>query len=106
MLPATVRRRVDTIPEVSCRYVTGHETKGHAQVESRILGNENVRFGRGVTGILEQVSRSLPHQNLRETLDEVFTTHHQALDAVNAALRQPPVVLPDGAVAIPVPPRA
>jgi transposase len=45
-------------------------------------------------------------QNLRETLDEVFTAHHQALAAVNAALRQQPVVLPDGAVALPVPPRA
>jgi transposase len=45
-------------------------------------------------------------QNLRETLDEVFTTHHQALDAVNAALRQQPVALPDGTVAVPVPPRA
>ncbi len=43
-------------------------------------------------------------QNLRETLDEVFTTHHQALNAVHAALR--PVVLPDGAVALPVPPKA
>jgi transposase len=45
-------------------------------------------------------------QNLAEVLDQVFTTHHQSLDAVNAALRQQPVVLPDGAGAIPVPPRA
>jgi transposase len=29
-------------------------------------------------------------QNLRETLDEGFTTHHHALDAVNAAARQQP----------------
>jgi transposase len=43
-------------------------------------------------------------QNLRETLDEVFTTHHHALDAVNAAARQQPVPLPDGTLAVPVPP--
>src|SRR3989475_1868246 len=35
-------------------------------------------------------------QNLRETLDEVFTTHHDALTAVNAARHQQPVPLPDG----------
>src|SRR5215510_10441227 len=43
-------------------------------------------------------------QNLRETLDEVFTTHHHALDTVNAAARQQPVPLPDGTLAVPVPP--
>ena len=56
MLPVTVTRRVETI---------------HAEVESRILGNENVRFGRGVTDILDQGSRSLPHQNLAEALAPV-----------------------------------
>jgi len=45
-------------------------------------------------------------QNLRDTLDEVFTTHHQALGAVNAAMRQQPVPLPDGTTAVPVPPPA
>jgi transposase len=43
-------------------------------------------------------------QNLGEVLDEVFTTHHQTLDAVNAAIRQQPVPLPDGTSAVPVPP--
>jgi transposase len=43
-------------------------------------------------------------QNLRETLDEVFTTHHDALTAVNAARNQQPVPLPDGTLAVPVPP--
>src|SRR6267378_4643753 len=43
-------------------------------------------------------------QNLRETLDEVFTTHHVALTAVNAARHQQPVPLPDGTLAVPVPP--
>jgi transposase len=43
-------------------------------------------------------------QNLRETLDQVFLTHAQALEAVNTLMRQQPVLLPDGAVAVPVPP--
>jgi transposase len=43
-------------------------------------------------------------QNLRETLDQVFTTQGPALDAVNAAMRQQPVPLPDGTLAVPVPP--
>jgi transposase len=43
-------------------------------------------------------------QNLREALDQVFLTHSQALDAVNDLVHQQPVPLPDGALAIPVPP--
>src|SRR5262245_9028546 len=39
-------------------------------------------------------------QNLRETLDHVFTTQGPALDAVNAAMRQQPVPLPDGTLAV------
>jgi transposase len=45
-------------------------------------------------------------QNLREALDQVFTTHHHALDAVNEAVCQQPIPLPDGTVAVPVPPPA
>jgi transposase len=45
-------------------------------------------------------------QNLREALDQVFTTHHHTLDAVNAAVCQQPIPLPDGTVAVPVPPPA
>jgi transposase len=45
-------------------------------------------------------------QNLAEALTEVFTTQRTALDAVNAAMRQQPVSLPDGTVAVPVPPPA
>ena len=45
-------------------------------------------------------------QNLREALDQVFTTHHQALDAVNALGRQQPIPLLEGGVAVPVPPPA
>jgi transposase len=43
-------------------------------------------------------------QNLAEALEPVFTTHDRALQAVNAALRQQPVPLPDGTVAVAVPP--
>jgi transposase len=43
-------------------------------------------------------------QNLAEALEQVFTTHHQVLAAVNTAARQQPVPLPDGTVAMPVPP--
>jgi transposase len=42
-------------------------------------------------------------QNLAEALDQVFTAHGQVLDAVNAALRQQPVPVSEGAVALPVP---
>jgi hypothetical protein len=45
-------------------------------------------------------------QNLAEALTEVCTTQRPALDAVNAAARQQPIPLPDGAVAVPVPPPA
>ena len=44
-------------------------------------------------------------QNLREALDQVFSTHSQALDAVNALVHQQPVPLSDGAMAVPVPPQ-
>jgi transposase len=43
-------------------------------------------------------------QNLREALDQVFTMHGKALDAVNDLVRQQPMVLLDGTVAVPVPP--
>jgi len=42
-------------------------------------------------------------QNLREALDQVFITHSHTLDAVNETMRQQPVPLPDGAIAVPVP---
>ena len=45
-------------------------------------------------------------QNLREARDQVFTTHHHALNAVNEAVCQQPIPLPDGTVAVPVPPPA
>ena len=45
-------------------------------------------------------------QNLREALDHVFMTHEKVLDAVNALGCQQLVPLPEGAVAVPVPPPA
>ena len=43
-------------------------------------------------------------QNLREALDQVFSTQSHVLEAVNNAARQQPVRLPDGTMAQPVPP--
>src|SRR5262247_637561 len=43
-------------------------------------------------------------QNLAEALEPVFTTHDRALQAVNATMCQQPVPLPDGTVAVAVPP--
>ena len=45
-------------------------------------------------------------QNLAEVLTQVFTTYGTALNAVNATVRQQPVPLPDGTMAVPVPPPA
>ena len=42
-------------------------------------------------------------QNLREALDQMFITQSHVLDAVNDTMRQQPVPLPDGAIAVPVP---
>jgi transposase len=43
-------------------------------------------------------------QNLREALDQVFSTQSHVLDAVNETMCPQPVPLPDGALAVPVPP--
>ena len=43
-------------------------------------------------------------RHLAEALDQVFNAHVQALKAVNEALSQAAVSLPDGTVAVPVPP--
>jgi transposase len=58
----------------------------------------------GAPAALQVADRFHVLQNLREALDQVFSMHSQALDAVNALLRQQPVLLPDGAVAVPVSP--
>jgi transposase len=42
-------------------------------------------------------------QNLREALDQVFLTQSQVLEAVNETMRQQPVPLPNGTMAVPVP---
>jgi transposase len=45
-------------------------------------------------------------QNLREALDQVFSTYSHVLDAVNETMCPRPVPLPNGALAVPVPPHA
>lgn len=56
----------------------------------------------GAPGAIQVADRFHLLQNLAEALDQVFTAHGQVLDAVNAALRQQPVPVPEGAVAVPV----
>src|SRR5207237_3575218 len=51
---------------------------------------------RGAAAATQVADRFHLLQNLREALDQVFTTHHHALDAVNAAVGQQPIPLPDG----------
>jgi transposase len=58
----------------------------------------------GASEAIQVADRFHLFQNLVEVLDEVFTTHHHVLQAVNAAMRQQPVPLPDGTTAVPVPP--
>jgi transposase len=58
----------------------------------------------GAPGALQVADRFHLLQNLAEALDQVFTTHGKTLDAVNAALRQQPVPLPTGGVAVSVGP--
>jgi transposase len=60
----------------------------------------------GAAAAIQVADRFHMLQNLREALDQVFTTYPQAFDAVNALERQQPVVLPHGVVAVPVPPSA
>ena len=45
-------------------------------------------------------------QNLGEALELVFPAHGKTLEAVNETLRQAPVTLPGGTLAVPVPPPA
>ena len=60
----------------------------------------------GASAAIQVADRFHLLQNLRETLDQVFLTHSQALDAVNALVHQQSIPLPDGALAVPVPPDA
>src|SRR5215471_9786042 len=60
----------------------------------------------GASAAIQVADRFHVLQNLWEALEHVFITSPQAFDAVNALERQQPVVLPDGVVAVPVPPAA
>ena len=57
----------------------------------------------GAAGATQVADRFHLLQNLREALEQVFATHRQALEAVNALERPYPVALPAGAVAVLVP---
>src|SRR6266446_622222 len=58
----------------------------------------------GAAAAIQVADRFHLIQNLAAALVEVFTTHQQALAAVNATACQQPIPLPDGTVAVPVPP--
>jgi transposase len=60
----------------------------------------------GASEALQVADRFHLFQNLAAGLDEVFTTHHHALRAANAVVCQQPVALPNGTMAVPVPPPA
>jgi hypothetical protein len=47
---------------------------------------------------------ALVHRHLWRIRDQVFTAYDTAVTAVNEALRQQPMSLADGGVAVPVPP--
>ena len=57
-----------------------------------------------MTGILDQVPRSLPHHNLAATLEAVFSAHHQGLAALHEATRPKPIPLDADVVAVCVAP--
>jgi transposase len=57
----------------------------------------------GAPAAIQVADRFHLFQNLREALDQVFTTHEKALEAVNTLGRHQPIPLPDGAMALPVP---
>jgi transposase len=57
----------------------------------------------GAPAAIQAADRFHLLQNLAEALDQVFTAHGPVLDAVNAALRQQPVPVSEGTLAVPVP---
>jgi transposase len=59
---------------------------------------------RGAPAATQVADRFHLLQNLREALDQVFSTQSHVLDAVNELMCPLPVPLPDGAIAVPVPP--
>jgi transposase len=58
----------------------------------------------GAPDAIQVVDRFHLLRNLAEGLDQVFNRHSQALKAVNEALRQPPMMRPDGTATVTVPP--
>jgi transposase len=94
----------DRTAEPVAQWLQAHPgVEGIARDRSRAYA-EGAR--QGASAALQVADRFHGLHHLREALDHVFTTSPQACDAVNALERQPPVLLPDGVVAVPVPPPA
>src|SRR5262249_54044723 len=64
-----------------------------------ITRDRSSTYAEGAPSATQVADRFHHFQNLAEALDQIFTTYHHALEAVNAAARQQPVPLPDGTVA-------
>jgi transposase len=58
----------------------------------------------GVPEAVQVADRFHLFQNLAEALEQVFSAHHQDVEALNEAQRQALVTRDDGSVAVPVPP--
>ena len=94
----------DRTAEPVAQWLQAHPgVEGIARDRSRAYA-EGAR--QGASAAIQVADRFHGLHHLREALDHVFTTSPQACDAVNALERQQPVLLPDGVVAVPVPPPA
>jgi transposase len=97
----------DRTAEPVAQWLQAHPgVEGIARDRSRAYA-EGAR--QGASAAIQVADRFHGLHHLREALDHVFTTSPQACDAVNTLNtleRQPPVLLPDGVVAVPVPPPA
>ena len=100
------RQPIALLPERNAatvaQWLPGHPG---VQVSARDRGCAYAEGARQGAPPATQVADRFPLlQNLWDALEQGFVTPRHILAAVNATPRQPPVSLPDGALAVPVPP--